>query len=161
MLQACLATRYGAESAHEFSMRAGLFASGLAAVAGMILDHTLLLSLGAGLFIMNLIESMQARSADGYDDSFMGYDFSQGYTSLERNRETKPPRRPGFIESWRARRRAEKERRAQLRAEQEQQLIDALLEKVHTEGMASLTDSERRTLDRASAKLRDKGKQGQ
>jgi Zn-dependent protease len=161
MLQACLRTRIGSEGALELSLRVGYFAAGGAMLVGLFIDSTWLVFLGSTLFLLNLMEALQSRSADGYDDSFMGYDFSQGYTSLERNREARPTRRPGFFESWRARRRAEKQRRAQLLAEQEQQLIDVLLEKVHQQGIESLTDAERRKLERASAKLRDKGKPGQ
>ena len=42
-------------------------------------------------------------------------------------------------------------------AEVEQQL-DAILEKVHASGVESLTVAERRILDRASARYRDKDK---
>ena len=37
--------------------------------------------------------------------------------------------------------------------------IDAILEKVHQQGMSSLSDAERRQLNRASARLRDRDKQ--
>ena len=161
MLQACLRARIGSEGAFELSLRVGYVAAAAAMIAGLMFDSSWVVLIGAMLFIFNMQEAMQARPADGYDDSFMGYDFSQGYTSLEGHREAPPVRRPGLLESWRARRRAEKLRRAQLREEQEQQLVDALLEKVHSQGIESLTDAERRKLDLASAKLRDKGKQGQ
>jgi Zn-dependent protease len=160
MLQAFLRTRIGPEGAFELATRVGYFAAGAAMLGGLMFDNTWLLFLGSTVFLLNLVQAMQNRASDGYDDSFLGYDFSQGYTSLERNREKRQTPRPGFFESWRARRRAEKQRRAQLLAEQDQQLIDALLDKVHQHGMQSLTDAERRKLERASAKLRDKGKPG-
>jgi len=158
MLQACLRTRVGAESALELSIRVGYFAAFAAMIAGLMVSSPWLVFLGAILFIFNMLEGMQVRPADGYDDSFMGYDFSQGYTSLERSREAPRVHRPGFFERWRARRRAEKLRRAQLRDEQEQQQLDALLAKVHASGIESLSDAERRKLHRASTRLRGKGK---
>jgi hypothetical protein len=42
--------------------------------------------------------------------------------------------------------------------EQAQQQLDAILAKVHQNGISSLTDAERRQLIRASARLRDRDK---
>jgi hypothetical protein len=62
------------------------------------------------------------------------------------------------LEGWRERRRAAREHRARLDAEQAQQQLDAILAKVHLNGISSLTDAERRQLIRASARLRDRDK---
>jgi stage IV sporulation protein FB len=107
------------------------------------------------------MEFFQMRTADTLDDSFMGYDFSQGYTSLERSNKSNPSaarRRQGWLERWRERRRVAKELRARLDAEQAQAQLDEILAKVHSNGISSLTDAERRQLNRASARLRDKDK---
>ena len=45
---------------------------------------------GAVAMILSLMEFFQMRTADTLDDSFMGYDFSQGYTSLERSNKSNP-----------------------------------------------------------------------
>ena len=103
--------------------------------------------------ILSLVEWFQMRTADTLDDSFMGYDFSQGYTSLERSTKPNQPagrRRRGWLESWRERRRTLKEQRARLHAEQAQQQLDEILAKVHLNGISSLTDAERRQLIRAA-----------
>lgn len=160
MVQVCLRSRYGTEGALDLSMKIGYVAAAIAMGAGLALENHWVVFLGAILFIMNMAEATQTRPSDNFDDSFMGYDFSQGYTSLEKSRETRPPRRPGFFERWRERRRVEKQKRLQLQEEQEQQQLDALLQKVHTSGIESLSDSERRKLQHMSERLRGRGKTG-
>ncbi|MGE3315156.1 MAG: site-2 protease family protein [Planctomycetaceae bacterium] len=158
LVQISLRARVGAETALEYALRIGYGASILVVLAGLILENHWVVFLGAVLFIINMAESMQARPTDNFDDSFMGYDFSQGYTSLEKSREAKPTRRPGLIERWRERRKLEKQRRLQLEEEQEQLTLDALLQKVHTDGIESLSDAERRKLQHMSERLRGRGK---
>ncbi len=75
-------------------------------------------------------------------DSEFGYDFSKGFNACQEGKQKKP--------SWFARRRtakltrrAEQDRRRQ--AEREKH-IDEILDKVHREGMQSLTPSEKRIL---------------
>jgi stage IV sporulation protein FB len=108
------------------------------------------------VFIANLIERNQLQQADHYDESFMGYDFSQGYTSLEQS-EIQVERPPGFWQRWKERRRAEKARRQAEKDQEAERLLDALLDKVHQHGMHSLSESEKRQLARVSARYRDKG----
>lgn len=135
---------------------------GMAIGVGMILSALLLMSvwlcaIGAVLVGYNLRESMRHQAAENFDDSFMGYDFSQGYTSLERSAADEAiPASPGLVQRWRERRRKRRENRLREKAERAEQELDALLEKVHTYGIDSLTDSERRTLRRVSARYRGK-----
>jgi Zn-dependent protease len=106
------------------------------------------------ILFLNWVESIQRQLSESYDDSFLGYDFSQGYTSLEHQTEERP-RKPGLVEQWReTRRRKKREREQQERAETESRL-DALLEKVHTQGMDALTPAEQRFLKQASARYRN------
>jgi len=91
------------------------------------------------------------------NESVFGYDFSQGYTSLEKD---DPPRaRPkpvGPIKRWLQARRERK-----LQAEVQQRLadearMDDLLDKIHRQGKESLSDEERRFMDRVSARYRNR-----
>jgi hypothetical protein len=84
----------------------------------------------------------------------VGYDFSQGYTSLER--EAPPRRRPSFWQRWLQKRAAERLRRELAEREGEENRMDMLLEKVQREGLQALTDEERRFLTRVSARYRNK-----
>jgi stage IV sporulation protein FB len=162
MTLAVLKNRVDIESAAESAIRISFIVSALTMGAGLIFDSTWVVFFGALVLLYTFFEWVQLRTSDTLDDSFMGYDFSQGYTSLERSTKQNQPagqRRKGWIESWREKRRTEKERRAKLEVELAQQQLDAILEKVHQQGIGSLSDAERRQLNRASARLRDRGKQ--
>jgi stage IV sporulation protein FB len=162
MVLAVLKNRTDIESAAETAIRISLAFAGLIMLVGLFgLDSAWVVTFGSVAMILSLVEYFQMRTADTLDDSFMGYDFSQGYTSLERSNKSGQPigrRRQGWLERWRERRRAAKELRAKLDAEQAQQQLDEILAKVHSRGIESLTDAERRQLNRASARLRDKDK---
>ncbi len=160
MLQACLSARWGGEVATEVYVRVGFFCGFLLLLGGLMFDSTWIVFIGAIVLVLNMQESFQLRMGENYDESFMGYDFSQGYTSLERADDTVPQRRPGFIRRWRDRREAEKLRREQAKQQEVEVQLDALLAKVHDHGIDSLTEAERRQLNRASARFRDKDNQG-
>jgi Zn-dependent protease len=90
------------------------------------------------------------------DDGPFGYDFSAGYTSLEKDEEKpKKPKQVGWFTRWRQARRT---RRLQLEAEERQrdeERMDQLLEKIARTGKESLTDEEKRFLERVSARKRN------
>jgi hypothetical protein len=90
----------------------------------------------------------------GGEESMLGYDFSQGYTSLES--ETPAPRRrkPNFWQRWLQKRAQRKRQREQEIRVAEERRMDELLEKVQREGLPSLTDEERRFLKRVSDRYR-------
>lgn len=93
----------------------------------------------------------------GGEESAFGYDFSQGYTSLERDQPPAPPkRRQGWFKRWlqnRARRKLERE---QEQRESEERRMDELLEKIQRHGRESLTAEEQRFLTRVSARYRNR-----
>jgi hypothetical protein len=84
----------------------------------------------------------------------MGYDFSQGYTSLERSEKTRPAARQGLLQRWLERRRAERQNRNEQQKQLVDQQLDAILAKVHELGMGALTPAEKRLLRRASERYR-------
>jgi Zn-dependent protease len=93
----------------------------------------------------------------GGEDSPFGYDFSQGYTSLERgDPPASPRRRPNFFRRWWQNRQRRKMEREQEVREAEERRMDELLEKIQREGRESLTDEERRFLTRVSARYRNR-----
>jgi Zn-dependent protease len=131
-------------------------AIGLGCIAFFAKDNAFLL-LGVAVFgyLTCWRQKMMLRAGEMETTSEFGYDFSQGYTSLGRSiGADDPPRRP----SWFARRRqAKEERRRQREAEREaanERKLDELLDKVHRDGLHSLTAAERRFLEEASAKRR-------
>ncbi len=92
----------------------------------------------------------------GGEDSVFGYDFSQGYTSLERDQpevETPPApprRRQGFWQRWAERRAERKRQRDEEQRVADERRMDELLDKIQRLGKASLTDEENRFLKRVA-----------
>ena len=95
----------------------------------------------------------------GGDDALLGqYDFSQGYTSLERDEPPAPPRvrRVSWWQRWLQQRTARKIQREMEQREAEERRMDELLDKVQHHGMAALSDEERRFLKRVSERYRNR-----
>ena len=105
---------------------------------------------------------LQQQNLDATDEAFMGYDFSEGYTSLERslNTDSAPTTTKieptGPITNWIARRREERRKRKEQEEAAEDQQMDEILSRVHSGGISSLTRDERALLERISARLRSK-----
>ena len=166
MLQAVLSSKLGNETSSEIYIRFGFIFAILMLIGGLIFDgETIpgmwLVFIGAVVLVLNMQEWFQHQVGESYDDSFMGYDFSQGYTSLERDgaragEEPMRPHRPGPLQRWREKRRAEKERREEEKLAEVELQVDELLEKVHNNGIDSLTEAEKRQLKRASNEFRKK-----
>ncbi len=160
MLQALLSSRLPP----DLVFRGMTYTSFCTAIAlmliGLVMQWSWLILLGAIVLVINVIQSMQGHQPEFQDESFMGYDFSQGYTSLERSTETvsgEPPRSGGWQE-WKERRRQQREEETRQRQLQDEQQLDDLLAKVHQHGIDSLSPAEHRVLQRVSGKYRDRTK---
>jgi Zn-dependent protease len=116
------------------------------------------LVLGLALFMYVACRRQWILLETGGEESLFGYDFSEGYTSLERDQpQPAPPRRrQSWLQRWLQRRAERKMRREQEVREAEERRMDELLEKVQRVGMQGLTDEERRFLVRASARYRNR-----
>lgn len=116
-----------------------------------------ILPLGLAVFIYLACRRQWILLETGGEESLFGYDFSQGYTSLERGEQTAPPkRRLSWWQRWMQRRAARRMQKEQELREAEERRMDELLEKVQRQGLAALTDEERRFLTRVSAKYRNR-----
>ncbi len=91
-----------------------------------------------------------------FDDGVFGYDFSEGYTSLEGSAAKVRPYRESALKRWRRRRSDLRRQRRQAKEAAEERRMDEILAKLHTEGRSALTDEEHRFLLRVSAKYRNK-----
>ena len=111
-----------------------------------------LLLLAVFVFFSARVEETQIEEDQPESDLF-GYDFSQGYTSLERSTDA-PQAKPGPITRWLDERR-EKQRIKQQRIEKEEdEEADRILQQLHEQGMDSLSPHERALLKRVSARYR-------
>jgi Zn-dependent protease len=158
ILQTLLTARWGNQTGIAAYIRVGCFIGLAAMFVGLLIEDggVAIVFLGAIVLLLNMQEMHQLRSGETYDDSFMGYDFSQGYTSLEREQAATPERRPGFLERWKDRRRQEKKQRKKEQAAQVELQLDQILDKVHQSGIDSLTAAERQLLDQASNQFRER-----
>jgi hypothetical protein len=118
---------------------------------------------GMTLFILACLIELVVRSEtrmmeDGgfFDDGVFGYDFSEGYTSLESSAAKVRPYRESALKRWRRRRSELRRRRRIAREAAEDRRMDEILEKLHLQGKSSLTDEENRFLVRVSTKLRNR-----
>jgi Zn-dependent protease len=125
------------------------------AVLSIVLYEPIIL--GLALFMYLACRRQWIVLETGGEESLFGYDFSEGYTSLERDQPAPPPRRrQSWLQRWLQRRAERKMRREQEQREAEERRMDELLEKVQRVGMQGLTDEERRFLIRASARYRNR-----
>jgi hypothetical protein len=88
------------------------------------------------------------------DDDLYSYDFSQGYTSLERNAEVTRRSGPGALRRWLDARREARRRRQRMVEQDEERQVDEILARLHETGMQGLSASERALLHRVSARYR-------
>jgi hypothetical protein len=95
-----------------------------------------------------------------------GYDFSQGYTSLERNdadghgdgEVTKTPLPEGLVKGWLGNWKQKQEaKRRQIEREEDRQL-DEILVRLHEVGVHGLSTDERELLRRVSTRYRSREK---
>jgi Zn-dependent protease len=116
--------------------------------------------IGLAFLIEMFVRSEARMLEDGgfFDDGVFGYDFSEGYTSLEGGAAMVRPHRESALERWR-RRRSELRRRRRLMTEAaEERRMDEILDKLYREGRSALTDEEQRFLVRVSARYRNRPK---
>jgi Zn-dependent protease len=116
-----------------------------------------LLALCLAMFIYVSCKQQWIQLETGSEDTLFGYDFSQGYTSLERD-QPPPPRkkRPNFFQRWLQRRAARKLQREQEQQANDERRMDELLQKIQREGKQALTDEENRFLKRVADKYRNR-----
>lgn len=111
------------------------------------------LFMGLALFMLYM-SSMKLFTLDQEEGPF-GYDFSAGYTSLEKDDEpVAKPKQPGAIARWWSARKAKKLQRAAAQRARDEERKELLLEKIALSGMNSLTSEERRFLEQFSSKYR-------
>ena len=112
---------------------------------------------GLALLIELMVRHEARMSEEGYfDDGLFGYDFSEGYTSLENSAQKVRPRRESALRRWRRRRSDQRRLRRVAQEAAEERRMDEILEKLHNQGRSSLTEEEHRFLIRVSAKYKNR-----
>ncbi len=132
--------------------------------AAWLLHDTQFAYAWAPLVLLGVVLFFSARTeAAGGGDSFrdedaLGYDFSQGYTSLERDPDEPQQADLGPVGRWlEERREARNERQRQIE-EDEERRVDDILARLHITGPSGLSPEDRQILDRVSARYRNRQK---
>ncbi|QDV38741.1 site-2 protease family protein [Tautonia plasticadhaerens] len=113
-----------------------------------------LLSLAILIELMVRHETRMLEEGGYYEDSLFGYDFSEGYTSLEGSGPKVRPYRENALARWRRRRSDARRQRQTAKEAAEERRMDEILAKIHTSGRDSLSPEEQRFLARVSTKYR-------
>jgi Zn-dependent protease len=103
-------------------------------------------------------EARMMEDGSFFEEGLFGYDFSEGYTSLEGSTAKVRPYRESALKRWRRRRSELRRQRRQAREAAEERRMDEILEKLHRKGRSALTDEEHQFLVRVSAKIRNRPK---
>ena len=116
------------------------------------------LLVGLALLIEWLVrlEARQLEETGYLEEGAFGYDFSQGYTSLEAGPSVVRPKKQGTLKQWRERRSEARRQRRLAQEVAEGSRLDEILEKLHREGSENLSPEEQRFLARVSTKLRNR-----
>jgi stage IV sporulation protein FB len=115
--------------------------------------------IGLAVLVELMVRAETRILEDGYfEDGVFGYDFTEGYTSLEGNAAKVRPYRESALKRWRRRRSELRRQRQQAREAAEERRMDEILDKLYREGRTALSDDEQRFLVRVSVKYRNRPK---
>lgn len=154
ILQCLLWPRYGFRQATMTAIYAGFITMFVVGLYALATDR--LLAAMLALFIYVTCRQQWIYLETGGEESLFGYDFTQGYTSLERDQGPPRRKRPNFWQRWKQERAKRRMLREKEQREAEERRMDELLDKVQREGMTALTDEERRFLKRVSDHYRNR-----
>lgn len=105
------------------------------------------------------VEEAELDEVPEFDENTFGYDFSQGYISLERSDQesAEPPQRQrGVMGRWLEARREERARKRMAIEEEEDRRMDEILTQLHETGFENLSPEDQALLNRVSARYRNR-----
>lgn len=126
------------------------------ALAGAVVPAWLPLVLIAMFLLFSAKQEVAKLDQQELGDNLFSYDFSQGYTSLERDAEEADRPAPGPVRRWLLRRRAERARRQRETEAAEESRVDDILARLHAGGINGLSAEDRALLERVSARYRNR-----
>jgi Zn-dependent protease len=154
MLQSALWPNLGYRQATLIVVYAGFVFTVVVGLLSIVYNEILVFCLAAFIYISCRTQLFILET--GGEEGLFGYDFSQGYTSLERDQPHVTVRQTSWWKRWRDRRAARKLQREMETREADERRLDELLEKVQRQGMNALTDEERRFMKRVSDRYRNR-----
>lgn len=127
-------------------------------LGGLILELSLVVALAAVAMLSLMTLSHSPRTYDAEPaETFLGYDFSEGYTSLNRSASQTESVTPSILERWRQKRQDQRRQREAALDLEVSEHLDRILAQVHAEGIDSLSYHDRKLLESASERFRSRG----
>ena len=154
MLQALLWPSFGNRQATLVVIYLGFVYTVVVGLVSIVYEEILVFCLAIFIYISCRTQLFILET--GGDDGLFGYDFSQGYTSLERDQPQITTKTTSWWKRWRDNRAARKLQREMKMREDDERRLDELLDKVQKLGMNALTDEERRFMKRVSDRYRNR-----
>ncbi len=154
MLQSALWPNLGYRQATLVLIYSGFVYTVLVGLVSIVCNEILVFCLAVFIYVSCRTQLFILET--GGEEGLFGYDFSQGYTSLERDQPRQATRRTSWWKRWLDNRRARKLERETRTREADERRLDELLEKVQRQGMGALTDEERRFMKRVSDRYRNR-----
>ena len=146
LFQCAIWSRLGYHRATMIACTVGMVMAILMGLFGVVSQRWMLLTIATIGYIECLRTRQTARFAEAEGQFAGGYDYSGGHTSFEKSAR----RQEGFVARWK-RKRAEARKKAEVEVQINVELeVDRILDKVHRQGMHSLTKAEKRTLEMAT-----------
>ncbi len=155
MLQAFLWPRIGYRQSTIMVIFTGFGCMFLVGLFGIVLNEVMVLCLAVYIYVACKNEwlTLEAETS-GFESE---YDFSQGYTSLEKGPMDTPAKpRESWWERWKKKRELKKIQSMIKQQQEEEDRMDSLLEKLHREGFKSLTEEEHRFMKRFSDRYKNR-----
>jgi Zn-dependent protease len=121
-------------------------------------DGITLILLAVLIELLVRTESRMLEDGGYFEDGVFGYDFSEGYTSLESNAAKVRPYKESALRRWRRRRSELRRQRRVMREAAEERRMDEILDKLYREGRGALSEEEQRFLVRVSVRYRNRAK---
>jgi len=158
MLQSALWPSMGYRQSMLVAIFVGFFVVFVVGLYAIVFSSVLCLCLA--LFIYVSCQRQWVMLETGEGEGVFGYDFSQGYTSLERDQvQAAPAPKPklSWWRRWLQKRAAKKLQQEMERREAEEKRMDELLQKLHQhkQGGPALTDEEQRFMKRVADRYRN------
>jgi hypothetical protein len=159
MLEAILMRNTDSFTVKSTLINLGIVISIILMLAAIIVKSIPLMMVATLILVMNHTElvMLQVGNVMQFGGNEFGYDFSAGYTSLEKSIHMED-KHPGFWTRWKEKRKLAKMQKEIEERVNLEQTLDQLLAKVSASGMNSLTALEQKQLQRVSQLLRERTK---
>lgn len=148
IVQAWLWPKKGYKSSMMIATATGMVGAIAIGIFGLFLEASWLLLMIAVFGYMTCYQTRRTlRQEEDFGIGELGYDFSQGYTSLNGKTDDLPQRKPGYFERRRARKEAERLESERQKREVHDRAVEMILQKISASGIAGLTAREKRILE--------------